>query len=26
VNILDVVVFPTAQRSATMVHKEPAPE
>lgn len=26
VNILDVIVFPTAQRSAHMVHKEPIPE
>ena len=26
VNVLDLVVLPTAQRSATMVHKEPAPE
>ena len=26
VNILDLIVFPTAQRSAHMVHKEPMPE
>jgi 3-hydroxy acid dehydrogenase/malonic semialdehyde reductase len=26
VNIQDLIVFPTAQRSAIMVHKEPAPE
>lgn len=26
VNIQDLIVFPTAQRSAVMVHKEPAPE
>jgi NADP-dependent 3-hydroxy acid dehydrogenase YdfG len=26
VNILDLTVFPTAQRSAHTVHKEPAPE
>jgi hypothetical protein len=26
VNILDMVVLPTAQRSAHMVHKETAPE
>jgi serine 3-dehydrogenase len=26
VNILDLIVFPTAQRSAHMVHKEPIPE
>jgi 3-hydroxy acid dehydrogenase/malonic semialdehyde reductase len=26
VNILDLIVVPTAQRSAHMVHKEPAPE